>query len=408
MGSLTLDKQAAGPWTSTATAGSSPATPIAYTFTVTNTGSLAVGDLRIADATTGPVDCPTTTLLPGQATTCRVTYRLTQADVDAGSVDNAASASAAGPSGSRVASGVDTTSTAIAAAPGLRLDKRAADPVDANGSGRVDAGDTIAYTFVVTNDGNQTVTGIVVTDRSLGTVTCPTTELAAGASTTCTANAVHVITQAEVDEGRVVNVASVSGVGAESVGTSDDDGAFTGVVAGAGLELVKRALPVQDANGNGVTDPGDTLRYRFEVTNTGTVSVGDIVVDDPMLTRAGVALNCPPRTLLPGEVFVCISAPYTITEADVRRGTLVNMATVNGTSARGGSAGVSPAGIAVDLRLPPTSPTNPLPPSGGLARTGSPVTPWLPAAGLLLTLLGALLVLRRRPRTSRTSPNHEE
>ena len=408
VGSLTLDKQAAAPVDLDGDGRIEPGDTIAYTFTVTNTGSLAVDNLRIADATTGPVTCPTTTLLPGQTTTCRVTYRLTQADVDAGSVDNAASASAAVPSGSRVTSDVDTTSTAIAAAPGLRLDKRAAAPVDANRSGRIDAGDTIAYTFVVTNDGNQTVTGIVVTDRSLGRVTCPTTELAAGASTTCTADAVHVITQAEVDKGRVVNVASVSGVGAESVSTSDDDNAFTGVVAGAGLELVKRALPVQDANRNGVTDPGDTLRYRFEVTNTGTVSVSDIVVDDPMLTRAGVALNCPPRTLLPGGVFVCVSAPYTITEADARRGTLVNRATVNGASARGGSAGVSAAGIAVDLRLPPTSPTTPLPPPGGLARTGSPVAPWLPAVGLLLTLLGALLVLRRRPRTSRTSPNHEE
>ena len=46
--------------------------------------------------------------------------------------------------------------------------------------------DVIDYSFLVTNDGNVDLTGIVVSDDVLGTI-C-TVDLVAGASTTCTAS----------------------------------------------------------------------------------------------------------------------------------------------------------------------------------------------------------------------------
>ena len=49
------------------------------------------------------------------------------------------------------------------------------------------AGDTIAYTFVVTNTGNVTLDSVAVDDPLVGAVSCPVTTLAPGASTTCTA-----------------------------------------------------------------------------------------------------------------------------------------------------------------------------------------------------------------------------
>ena len=55
-----------------------------------------------------------------------------------------------------------------------------------NGNGRVDAGDTIAYRFLVTNTGSVTLTGIAITDPKVPAITCPATTLAPGASTTCT------------------------------------------------------------------------------------------------------------------------------------------------------------------------------------------------------------------------------
>ena len=93
----------------------------------------------------------------------------------------------------------DSTDTPITAGPALTLDKSAGPIVDVNGNGRVDAGDTIAYAFLVTNTGTVTLTAVAVSDPVVGAVSCPVTTLAPGASTTCTAT--YTFTQADVDAG---------------------------------------------------------------------------------------------------------------------------------------------------------------------------------------------------------------
>ena len=59
------------------------------------------------------VDCPMTTLVPGAATICTADYVTTQADVDAGKIENVATASATPPFGATVTSKPSTTSTSL-------------------------------------------------------------------------------------------------------------------------------------------------------------------------------------------------------------------------------------------------------------------------------------------------------
>lgn len=68
-------------------------TAVPYDFVVTNSGGTDVTDLAVDDPKVGPVDCPQTTLTPGETVTCTATYVLTEQDVAAGSVDNTATAS---------------------------------------------------------------------------------------------------------------------------------------------------------------------------------------------------------------------------------------------------------------------------------------------------------------------------
>ena len=97
----------------------------------------------------------------------------------------------------------DSTDTPIAAGPAITLDKQAGTPTGTT------AGSTIDYTFVVTNTGNVTLTGVSVDDPKVGTVSCPVTTLAPGESTTCTAT--YTLTQVDVDAGHVANTATVTG-----------------------------------------------------------------------------------------------------------------------------------------------------------------------------------------------------
>ena len=83
--------------------------------------------------------------------------------------------------------------------PSITLDKSAGPVVDVNGNGRVDAGDTIDYTFLVTNTGAVTLTPVSVDDPTVGTVTCPVTTLAPGCVDDLHRD-LHV-TQADVDAG---------------------------------------------------------------------------------------------------------------------------------------------------------------------------------------------------------------
>ena len=151
--------------------------------------------------------CPVTTLAPGESTTCTATYTLTQADVDAGHVANTATVDRHATRNGTDVTATDSTDTPIAAGPAITLDKQAGVP-----SGDA-AGDTIAYTFLVTNTGNVTLTGVTVDDPLVGAVSCPVTTLAPGASTTCTAT--YTLTQADVDAGVVDNTATATGTAAD-------------------------------------------------------------------------------------------------------------------------------------------------------------------------------------------------
>src|SRR6201999_3440608 len=76
-------------------------------------------------------------------------------------------------------------------------------------------GQTVAYSFVVKNTGNVTLTSVSVADTFTApaapalVITCPTTTLAPNASTTCTAS--YTSTAADFNRGRIDNSATASG-----------------------------------------------------------------------------------------------------------------------------------------------------------------------------------------------------
>jgi uncharacterized repeat protein (TIGR01451 family) len=169
------------------------------------------------------VTCPALTgagLTPGASVTCTedIAYQVTQSDVDAGSVTDVATAT-----GTATIAG--STETSPVSAPASVTIPAAVNPVvsivksavvtPAADQGAVKPGDTLRYSYLVTNIGDITLSSISVSDPTAGHVTCPTPAspgLAPGSGETCTADNPYVVTQADVDSGSVSDTATASGV----------------------------------------------------------------------------------------------------------------------------------------------------------------------------------------------------
>lgn len=377
---------------------------IDYTFVLTNSGELTLRELTIDDDRVRGLTCPTTILAPGASTTCTGQRVLTQADIDAGSVENTASASGLDPDENPVPSPEDSTSTTIAQRSALLLDKQAAAPFDANGNGSIEPGDTISYTFVVTNTGRTTVREVEVTDTLLAQVTCPAGELAPGESATCTGTP-YVITQDDMEAGTVLNVADAAAEGPTGRVVSNQDETVTNLLTRAGLELVKEADLIEQ-NGNDRAEAGESVRYTFTVRNSGTVRVTQVRIVDEMLAEARVSITCAASALEPGEETTC-SATYRVRSADIGRD-LVNVATATGEAVTGEvvsneddavvpTAGVLPHEEGGSAGDPDDGGGDGGPdgPGGLLPRTGGFAGGWV-AAGAGLLVAGLLLLLRGR------------
>jgi hypothetical protein len=191
-------------------------------------------------------------------------------------VSNTATASARSTSGATVTSSPSTTDTPLAAATSLRLVKSASVD-DADSDGRSGAGDTITWTFNVTNTGSQTLTGLTIDDPSAGAVSCRVTTLAPSASTTCTALERHTVTTAEAQAGVVRNTARASGTaGAGQVFSSNFSTAVVGVKATPTPTPSSTVRPVPPRSG--------------PLPFTGAVAVGAALALGGALLSAGFAL----------------------------------------------------------------------------------------------------------------------
>ena len=238
-------------------------------------------------------------------------YVVTQADVDAGSVDNSATASGTPPTGPPVVTPPSTTTTPTPTTPGLTLVKSAAITEDANGDDLAGVGDEITFTFTVHNAGQVTLHDVSVADQLVApagpavTVTCPAGDLAPGADLVCTSS-VYVVTQADVDAGSVRNSATASGTpptGPPVVSPPSTTTTPTPTPA-PGLTLVKTAAITDDANSDDLAGVGDEITFTFTMENTGNVTLTEVNVDDQLVAPAGpevAVITCPSTTLGSGS-----------------------------------------------------------------------------------------------------------
>ncbi|ASD23628.1 hypothetical protein B7495_17105 [Cryobacterium sp. LW097] len=299
---------------------------IAYSFTATNTGSVTLSSVTIADELEGLSEisygkwpAATGVLAPGQSVTATASYAITQADRDAGTVDNTATTTGTPPSGPPV-SDEDDFDQPLDGTPALNLVK----------TGVLD-GNTIAYSFTATNTGDVTLTAVSIADElkglselQYGEWPAVTGVLAPGQSVTATAT--YAVTQADRDAGAVHNTATTTGT-PPGGGIVTDEDEFDQPLGGTpSVSLVK----------TGVLS-GNTIAYTFVATNSGTVTLTSVSIEDALDGLSDVSYGAWPAgagVLAPGQS-VTATASYTLTQADLDAGLVSNTATVTGTPPHG-------------------------------------------------------------------------
>lgn len=293
---------------------------ITYTFTVTNVGTLHLTNVTVTDPLPGlsTINCPQTELAAGQIMECTATYTTTQADADAGEVQNTATATGTPPVGPNVQD-QDTETITSTAVPAIDIEKSASPETYS------ELGETIVYTFVVTNTGGVTldfteaVQDADVPDNIQCTWPGDPLVLFPTESVTCTVD--YLITQEDLDNGTKVNIADTFGKGRLAGRTvTDQDTVTIRSEAAPALGLTKTADP------STYDEVGDVINYSYELENIGPLTLyPPYTVDDDKSTDESCTANAP-ASLAPGDKHTC-TASYTITQADLDEGSVTNVAT---------------------------------------------------------------------------------
>ncbi|GMA33448.1 DUF7507 domain-containing protein [Litorihabitans aurantiacus] len=363
---------------------------VTYTFVVTNTGNVTITDaapVETAFSGTGELGDLTpeaATLLPGEQAIFTALYTVTQADVDAGEVTNAASADGTPPPGTELPP-VPPSEVTIpgAPAPALEVVKTSDTAL------LTTAGQEVTYTFVVTNTGNVTITDAAPVETAfsgtgeLGEITPAAATLIPGQSATFTAT--YTATQADVDASGLTNAATATGTPPPGTELPPVPSSEVTIPAGwtLGLEVVK------SSDTTTVTRAGQVVTYTFVVTNTGNVSLTDVAPVETAFSGSGDLgpLSPAPVTLAPGES-ATFTAAYTVTREDLRTRQLTNTAAATGTTPGNNALPAEPSSVSIPV-VPPTGPSLPV---TGASAAG------LGVAALVLLGAGAVLMTTRRRR----------
>ena len=358
---------------------------LVYSFNIKNTGNVTLSNVAVTDASLATLSCTTAPIAPGTTVTATCSGNsivITQAMVDVGHVQNTAAATAKQPNGTAVPAPLPSTidTPGPTQTPAIAVIKKVGVIADTNKSGKLDAGDTVTYAITVTNSGNVTLTNVTVTDpKPLVTVTGgPVASLAPTISNATTFVATYVLTQADVDAGTVRNQATATGTppsGPAVTDLSDPISAAgnaptdTPIAAAPAITLIKPVGVIADTNANGRQDAGDTVTYAVTVTNTGNVTLSNIIVSDPKL--GATVTGSPIASLAPGISNSSVKVSYVLKQPDVDAGFVANQAVVSGNPPTGppvGDFSDPVSGTANNITTTPITPASGM----SLKKTASP------------------------------------
>ena len=303
---------------------------------MTNDGNLTITDTTVTDERTGLSE-KIESLAPGASVEYETKTTVTEADILSGHIINDATAKGTSP---------DPDKPDVPVEPGhtddepedldttLTVNKTiSSQPADGKA---YQLGETIEYTITVTNDGNATYYNVKVEDKDTG-FTTTIDSLAVGATETFTTS--HVVNEEDILAGSYTNTVTAKGdpiddpkdpenpktpEGEDSTTTGDEDdpdGPTPPIVDPNPHMTINKVTTSTAAAADGKYALGETITYEITATNDGNLTLTNVVVTDELTGDEWTLQSLAPNA---SETF---EASYTVTEADVLAGTVVNVAT---------------------------------------------------------------------------------
>jgi uncharacterized repeat protein (TIGR01451 family) len=238
---------------------------ITYVYMITNTGETTLTDLSLVDDRLGEIPLSRTTIAPWEHVNGSFSVTITEADLP-GPFENTVVVTAIDPSGKTVTDSDTLVLFDISFDGALTLLKT-------SGTTEAAVGDTITYTYTITNTGDVMLTDLVLIDDHIGEIPLPTSVLTSGESLTVTA--IYTVTEADLP-GPLTNAASITGRGPVGGATATETTVsvtLSGIAGGGGatsMDLDGRVIINEIAWSGTKADPADEW---IELRNLGSIPV---------------------------------------------------------------------------------------------------------------------------------------
>lgn len=317
-----------------------PGETISYELTIENTGNVSLSNFTVLIPDLSITQQFDLELNPGEADYLAyiIDYAVNQSDIDHGSVTRSALVNGQSLTG-LIAEDI-SDDPLLNVDQDLNNDSNPDDPttvlikqlsqIDLSKFGNLleqnvlpSLGSGIAYNFVIRNTGNVSLSSIQIDDPLIDVIGNSITTLLPGDENDSNFTGQYSIIQSDIDQGFVFNEATVSALDPSSNQVSDDDDHTIDISQQAKVSLSKTGI-WNDENADGISQVGETISYRFNIQNTGNVTLSDITIDDPIVTIQNANIS-----LLPGETdSENYTGIYVITQADIDAGSISNSAIV--------------------------------------------------------------------------------
>jgi hypothetical protein len=259
-------------------------TVVSWSYLVTNSGTLRLYDIEVADSREVTVTCPEFSLAPGAVMTCTAQAVATAgqytntgtatAVTSCGTVSDSATSHYLGVDGAGLGLVVELNGSAASSSPGPTLA----------------VGTPLTWEYTVGNSGDLAVYDVDLSDDQGNTASCPDTSLESGDSMVCLVRGVAAACQVTV-------AATVTG---ETALGGELSAAATTYYVGQETAAVSIDTTTNGSDGPTVA-AGAPVIWTYVVTNLGKVPLSAVEVSD----NRKVTVACPQSDLRPGESMTC-------------------------------------------------------------------------------------------------------